>query len=346
MLRTRLLIACFVLTLMTSGCADMIGVMPTIESLPTLTPSPVFTSTPAISELSTPTPITPTLTPTVTLTLPYTSTPLIHATSTLSPDELTNIVVNPIDGPKPKIGYFVVFPTEAGPGESVLLFWSSEGGTSASVTRINNDGSRGRAWQVDVEGSRSVTLRGDERYEEYMLAVTNGIATVEKTAIVTVTCQVQWFFQPPPEEYCPSAQPVGVQGGAQEFERGRMFWMGDTNQIIVLFNDVILNPDSKRPAWLLVPNPFADGMQEEDPAYSPPPGLKQPRRGFGLVWRTTEGLADRIGWALNDETPFNLIYQKTHGDDPRFFFSDYLGQVIVLEPEAESWQVIGTVTGP
>ena len=85
-------------------------------------------------------------------------------------------------------------------------------------------------------------------------------------------------------------------------------------------------------------------MPEDDPAYSPPPGLKQPRRGFGLVWRTTEGLADRIGWAVNDEVPFNLIYQETPGDTPRFFFSDYLGQAIALEPEGKGWLVIGTMT--
>lgn len=346
MLRTRLLITCFVLMLVTSGCVDMVGMMPTIESLPTLTPSPVFTSTPAISELSTPTPTTPTITPTITLTLPYTSTPLLHATSTLSPEEMTQAILNPVAGPKPKIHYIRAIPPEAGPGELVMLIYSSEGGISASITRINSDGSRGRVWQVDTEGSHTVMLRGDTRYEEYMLSVTNGIATVEKTAIVTISCLVTWFFPQPPDEYCPAAEPVSIQGSAQEFERGRMFWMGDTNQIIVLFNDAPQSPDSTRPAWLMVPNPFTDGMPEDDPAYSPPPGLKQPRRGFGLVWRTTEGLADRIGWAVNEETPFNLVYQKTPGDTPRLFFSDYLGQVIALEPGGTSWQVIGSVSVP
>lgn len=344
-MRTRLWIACFILMLVTSGCVDMVGMMPTIASLPTLTPSPVFTSTPAISELSTPTPVTPTITPTVTLTLPYTSTPLLHATSTLSPEEMTQSILNPVAGPRPKIHYIRAIPPEAGPGEVVALYWSSEGGTSASITRINDNGSRGRAWQVDTEGSLSVTLRGQERNEEYMLSVTNGIATVEKTVIVTVTCMVTWFFQPPPDEYCPAAEPVSIQGSAQEFERGRMFWMGDTNQIIVLFSDIPQDPNSTRPAWLIVPNPFGDGMPEDDPSYSPPSGLKQPRRGFGMVWRTTAGLADRIGWAVNDETPFNLIYQKTPGDTSRLFFSDYRGQVIVLEPEGKGWQVIGSVTG-
>lgn len=344
--RFKVWIAIVSIAFAAGGCVDMIGMEPTIASLPTLTASPVFTETPAINELSTPTPITPTLTPTVTLTLPYTSTPPVHATSTLSPDELTQLVINPVAGPKPKIIYIAAIPPEARPGELVMLHWSSEGGTLASITRINNDGSRGRAWQVDTEGSLSVTLRGDERYEEYMLSVTNGIATVEKTVIVTVECTITWFFQPPPEEYCPAAELVSTQGGAQEFERGRMLWMGDSNQIIVLFNDAPQNPDSKRPAWLIVPNPFTDGMPEDDPSYSPPPGLKQPRRGFGLVWRTTAGLADRIGWAVTDETPFNLLYQKTPGDKARLFFSDYLGQVIALEPDGKSWQVIGSVTGP
>ncbi|MBN1310226.1 MAG: hypothetical protein JXB30_02325 [Anaerolineae bacterium] len=334
-----------VLMLGISGCADLVGGMPTIASLATLTPSPVFTSTPAISELDTPTPTTPTVTPTITLTLPYTSTPPVHATSTLSPNELTNSARDAIAGPKPKIGYFVSYPIEAPPGMPVLLMWSSEGGTEASIVRINNDGSRGHAWQVDTEGTLSVVVRGDERYEEYMLAVTNGIATVQKTAVVTVTCQLNWFFQPPPEEYCPAAEPVSIQASAQEFERGRMFWMGDTNQIIVLFSDAPQDPDSTQPAWLMIANPWAEGMPEDDPAYVPPEGLKQPRRGFGMVWRATEGLADRIGWAINDEVPFSMTYQKTPGDKPRLFFSDYLGQTIALEPEGKGWQVIGSVTG-
>jgi hypothetical protein len=329
-----------------SGCTDMLDDEPTIAALATLTPSPVFTDTPAINELSTPTPAPPTLTPTITLTSVYTSTPLLHATSTLSSDEMTALIVNPINGPKPKIGYFVAFPEEAGPGELVMLHWSSEGGTAASVTRINNDGSRGRSWQVDTTGSLTVTLRGDEHYEEYMLSVTNGIATVEKTAVVTVSCVINWFFQPPPEEYCPAAELASIQATAQEFERGRMFWLGDTNQIIVLFNDAPQSADSTRPAWLMVPNPFADGMAEDDPSLVPPAGLSQPRRGFGMVWRTTAGLADRIGWAVSEETPFNMTYQKTSGEASRFFFSDYLGQVIALEPEGTSWQVIGSTTGP
>ncbi|MBN1427576.1 MAG: hypothetical protein JXB07_04270 [Anaerolineae bacterium] len=346
MQQIKLSVLCFALMLSVSGCADLIGEMPTIAALPTLTPSPVFTNTPAISELNTPTPITPTLTPTITLTLPYTSTPLIHASSTLSQDEMTGGYSDTVAGPKPRIGYFVAFPAEAGPGESVLLFWSSDGGTSASITRINSDGSRGRAWQVDTEGSLTVTLRGDARHEEYMLSVTNGIATVQKHTLVTVTCKVGWFFQPPPEEYCPAAEPVSVQASAQEFERGRMFWLGDTNQIIVLFNDAPQDPNAAKPAWLMVANPWAEGMPEDDPSYVPPEGLKQPRRGFGLVWRDTSGLADRIGWAINDEVPFNMTYQKTPGDKPRLFFSDYLGKTIALEPDGKSWLSVGAVAGP
>lgn len=91
---------------------------------------------------------------------------------------------------------------------------------------------------------------------------------------------------------CPSGMAQAVGLVIQPFERGTLLWRADTAQIVALF------PDGRSAV-------FADHWRVGDPVSAPgdvpPQGFFAPVRGFGLLWRNTPALRERLGWALRPE---------------------------------------------
>lgn len=89
---------------------------------------------------------------------------------------------------------------------------------------------------------------------------------------------------------------VKVFTAEQPFENGFMFWRKDKDRFIyVLYN--------KR-TWQIYEGAFKEG-DPEAAGYSSPPGLQEPRRGFGQVWRDyLGGPNSEIGWAKDREWGF------------------------------------------
>lgn len=333
-----------------TGCANWFDDEPVIEALATLTPSPAPTGTPAVALVDTPTPFTPTATPTVTLTPRFSPTPPLGGTSTpANPQTATAQAVGLAGDLTPVIEYFAAYPTEAEPGEEVLLFWSAQDGSSAAVYRVNVDGSPGRTWQVAMEDSMAVYPRDAGRNEVYMLAVTNGLVTVEQPVSIAVSCPLEWFFSPSPVEGCPNAEISSTHTVTQEFQGGRMFWFEDFSQIVVLFNDVPFDgvevqpegeggegeaaeeeleaeeptaapedaeddqageEEEPEPRWLLFVDSFQNGSPEGNSGLEVPEGYLQPWHGFGLIWREDDAVRERLGWATSGEISFDSYYQR------------------------------------
>ena len=104
---------------------------------------------------------------------------------------------------------------------------------------------------------------------------------------------------------CAVADAVEITLGEQVFERGRMFWQGDERVIYVLFADG---------TWLSFPDTYSDDEPPADPTLVPPPGLQQPVRGFGKVWREQLGGPDSaIGWAREGEHGYRGWWQPFSG---------------------------------
>jgi len=97
---------------------------------------------------------------------------------------------------------------------------------------------------------------------------------------------------------CPRQLEREVDLVDQEFEHGYMIWDSETKEIYVLLAD-------RRFAWQVYPDKFQEGEPETDKTLIPPsPNLKQPRRGFGKVWREQLGGPQAlIGWAVENEKP-------------------------------------------
>ena len=100
---------------------------------------------------------------------------------------------------------------------------------------------------------------------------------------------------------CPTSSETPIDVATQQFEHGWMVWRGsrgmsDAPTIYVMFEDdqhYVRFDDTYSPTT--------------DPAAgtaTPPPGLQQPVRGFGKVWRegTAARVRDRLGWATAAES--------------------------------------------
>jgi len=131
-------------------------------------------------------------------------------------------------------------------------------------------------------------------------------------------CQeAQWPLQATGAAYrssvgCPTFsfpfRPEGVRA-VEPFERGSMVWVkGGYRQpdwIYVIFYD------QKRSS--LVWASYQDTWREGDPASGgkpPPPGLYEPIRGFGKVWRDNPQVSNTLGWATAPESADNGIVQS------------------------------------
>lgn len=100
---------------------------------------------------------------------------------------------------------------------------------------------------------------------------------------------------------CPANSGTPIYGmAAQTFERGVMFWRSDTRQIYAL---------ATNGQFWQVADSWNESIPAEDPAFSPPDGLIQPVRGFGLVWRSNQPIRDALGWGIQTETQYDGFWQ-------------------------------------
>jgi len=265
---------------------------------------------------SAPTPVPPTPTP-----VPPTPTPA--PTSTPTPAGLA-------------ILYFRANVTEANPGDTITLEWASTGATKAILYHLMPTGQLGKHWDVAPTGSMEYHIDPAERNQtRFTLSVINDVGQhVEETLTVVLRCPDSWFFPEGPDE-CPSG-PATISPGAEEhFEHGVMIWIGALDRIYVLYDD------GKHPHWQVYTDEFEEGMPESDPTLEPPPGLYQPIRGFGLIWRTKPWVRDRLGWAVDQEVGFETAIQFTSRPKYNVTYIRALdGGVWKLEPEASGWSHI------
>lgn len=284
----------------------------------------------------------PTLTPSVT-------PPLLAPTSTPEPTNVPS-TASALGSPAPTptiegliIEYLVASPDSVGPNEAFQLFWSAQGGASAAIVRLNDDGSSGRTWAVDMEGSLEVTSR-DGGDETFILSVTDGISTIEESVVVSVSCPIGWFFAPAPDG-CPDSSAITSRAETQLFERGRMFWFEETGQIIVLFQVPPNEISEDNPAWLRFTDNY-DPVEDplEDEGITPPEGLLEPQAQFGKVWRENpEEVRERIGWALGPASGYEPALLQTgevEGGN-QLYFSDETTSIFRLLPDGAGWQVVG-----
>lgn len=140
-----------------------------------------------------------------------------------------------------------------------------------------------------------------------------------------------------PAEYGPNGgREVAVNTAYQPFQRGAMLWISPTVQVFpnllgptiyAFFDDGTFQQ-------------FDDIWKEGQPVSggeTPPPGLYEPVRGFGKVWREGTGarVRERLGWATAQEKGGAGAYQQFQK-----------GEMIWSGTVNKIWALYGTVSNP
>jgi serine/threonine-protein kinase len=103
---------------------------------------------------------------------------------------------------------------------------------------------------------------------------------------------------------CPTAPAAIIWAAWEPFEKAYMLWRNDTDLVYVFYYQGGSNQYAG--SWVETPAEWRwDGSNPDGVGLSPPPGLYEPVRGFGYVWRNYLGGPDgQLGWARDEEKGF------------------------------------------
>ncbi len=239
-------------------------------------------------------------------------------------------------GVGPVINFLRSDRSQADPGDTITLEWETRRAASAILYHLMPTGQLGSFWEVGVNGLFEYEIDPSERnHTDFLLIVSdNEGRTAQASLSVALRCPDAWFFASAPNE-CPGSAALVSNGAEEHFEHGVMIWVEDQDAIYVQFDD------GQSPTWSIYTDEWDPGEPTDDPSLTPPTGLYQPVRGFGVVWRENPGVRARLGWAIDPETGFTVSVQRTSRPKYNDIFIRALdGKVWRLLPEASGWEKI------
>jgi len=333
----RLALTCLAFVSLIAGCRPRASRLEVEPSATPSAPAPTATLTPADPTATPSLTQTPSATPTATPTPDPTPEPT-SATSTPTPTASATLPATPTSTPTPGEPTILDFSANvawADPGDVVTLTWSSTGATRAIIYKLLPSGQMTPdGWEVEPTGSMTYAIPPAERnWVSLMLYVADDSdANAMATATIRLHCPSPWFFAPDPEDICPT-EPLISWAAEQHFEGGTMIWVEEEDAIYVLYHGERVSS-----RWQWYHDRWDLSQPAEDPDLEPPPGLQQPRRGFGLVWRSYPEVREGLGWATGDELGFTTVMQRT----TRFKYNAWYllafdGDVWYLGPEGSTW---------
>jgi hypothetical protein len=238
---------------------------------------------------------------------------------------------------------FTLSRTEAARGDEMSAYWSFYGrAEQLSVRASTDDGALLNTWVLSPTNVGVLTFTVPySLYTRSPLSLTlvaNG-ARLGSAALV-ITCDNAWFFTPRSSR-CP-AVPIRPSWAAyQPFEHGLMVWIGSRDHVYVLYDATSTSPLAER--WETYADQFNEGDAETDPAITPPEGKWQPKRGFGLVWRTQPGVRAALGWALSPERGYTVCYGGgfARGESYEAYMNDADNRILQLNSDymPTTWSV-------
>ncbi|MEQ8677567.1 MAG: hypothetical protein RLP44_13780 [Aggregatilineales bacterium] len=178
----------------------------------------------------------------------------------------------------------------------------------------------------------TITITATATFPQFPTSVVLPVTAVVAQPIPEV-CYSVWFFTQPRPASCPLNPPSTSAGVYQSFQNGFMVWVGSQDAIYVFYND------QQFPRWEVYRDQFDEGMPEEDPSFStaPTPNLWQPRRGFGMLWRSNSSVRNRIGWGtIILEMGYSVRVQTA--TDGTIFISEPTGGIFSAFPGGGNWQ--------
>ena len=99
---------------------------------------------------------------------------------------------------------------------------------------------------------------------------------------------------------CPTEPSKTGFTAEQPFQHGYMFWREIDRRILVLYDNG---------QWQSFEDHWQEGMSDYACSATGPEGLEQPKRGFGLLWCSEQGVREAVGWATQGERGFSDEWQ-------------------------------------
>lgn len=245
----------------------------------------------------------------------------------------------------PVILSFTVDRTTIVQGESVTLSWQATGGDEACLAWPDAFGLLTAGLGPLDPDAGSVTITPDTLLKGFsvLLRVTNSAGSANARVDITQECAHEWadaLTSDPPTYNCPGGAAYG-SAAQQTFEDGFMIWL-ETSRTIYVFHTHGQPQSPSSYYYQTFADEFREGDPESDPAIVPPPGLYQPIRGFGLVWRTHQEVRDSLGWATEPEVGFQSWEQGFRGTgmhSSTLLMEGIDGTTYLLSAIDSSWQV-------
>ena len=128
---------------------------------------------------------------------------------------------------------------------------------------------------------------------------------------------------------CPPtpAEPRITGAAMQRYEHGYMVWLQDTDSFYVMYGDQFSGTfETYKDTW-------KEGMPETDPSMIAPPGMVQPNRGGGWLWRNNTKVRAGLGWGIEAPTGFTTLIE-VRGDKIWFNGQGY----DVFSMDGNKWQ--------
>jgi hypothetical protein len=351
----RLLIALLGVCLASLSCS-FLAAEPTPTAFPTITEeADEAAEADPITRTETATPLAPTVTAAVTTPATKTLDPSMEPAATTAPTMTPWVEPIPVashtPGPilpsptapaaspapdVPRIDYFRASSQEADPGDRITLEWMTTGAITVTLWRLAPTGQFSAFWDVESAASFEYDIGEHERNQtRFALYAGNAAGELASASLsVSLRCPDSWFFSNPPD-ICPATAAIFSEGAEQYFENGLMLWVGGEDRIYILFSD------GNSPNWTAFSDEWDPGEPDRDPNLSPPPGLFQPVRGFGLAWREQPGVRERLGWATAEEIPYPTAVQRpSYAKYNETYIRAADGAIWKLLPERSGWEKI------
>lgn len=260
--------------------------------MPSLTPTPTDTPEPAATATEPPPTVTPslTITPTLTLTPSPTLTPTLDAGGfSALVDLAARITVQP-----PEIRY--------GPATATALWLLGDQLAGTALAGQPTAAPQNPAGPIAIVPGEPIAQSGLGTLPP---PLTGGGAACTAAPGGAVGALLASDAALSAQLGCAMGLPYSVAGAVQPFERGLMIYRPSQSPGTPGVIEA-LSADSRFTRYA---DTWVSGIDPDSAGLTPPPGLVEPIRGFGKVWRNDGALAARLGWALAGEQGVTLSVQ-------------------------------------
>ena len=218
----------------------------------------------------------------------------------------SQLIVNDTTSATHQIYSFSAELTETAVDSRQIAFeWQTSGGVSAQI-RTKFDVGPNVTLDVPVDNGTTLTVTdNDHQVGTVLLTLLDSQNRRTYAALnIDLPCTHTYFF-PIDEPLCAESAVQTTTVTEQRFENGLMFWFAASNEIYVLFDDIVTT-HLFSPPLAVFSNPE---LAEQSDPIQPPDGFVELDETLSQIWQTVALVGDSLGWATNEAATYEATWQ-------------------------------------